>query len=54
MSLAWFATRPSVEAPKSIVDTAVTEPAPASGVDGDAVPALPDAPPAEQPQPDGE
>ena len=54
MSLAWFATRPSVEAPKSIVDTAVTEPAPASGVDGDAVPALPDAPPAEQPQPGGE
>ena len=49
MSLAWFATRPRVEAPKSIVDTAVTEPAPASGVDGDAVPALPDAPPAEQP-----
>lgn len=54
MSLAWFATRPSVEAPKSIVDTVVTDPAPASGVDGDAVPALPDAPPAEQAPPDGE
>jgi preprotein translocase subunit SecG len=49
MSLAWFATRPNVEAPKSIVDTAVTEPEPASGVDSDAVPALPDAPPAGQP-----
>ena len=32
MSLAWFATRPRTEAPKSIVDTVVTEPAPASGV----------------------
>ncbi len=54
MSLAWFATRPQVEAPKSIIDTAVTEPAPASGVDGDAVPALPDAPPAGQPLPGDE
>ncbi len=26
MSLAWFATRPNVEAPKSIVDTVVTDP----------------------------
>ncbi len=43
MSLAWFATRPIAEAPKSIVDT-VTEPAPASGVDADAVPSLPAAP----------
>ena len=40
MSLAWFATRPNAEAPKSIVDTAVTEPAPETGVDRDAVPAL--------------
>jgi preprotein translocase subunit SecG len=54
MSLAWFATRPRAEAPKSIVDTAVTEPAPASGVDGGAVPALPDAPPAQQPEPEGQ
>ena len=50
MSLAWFATRPNAEAPKSIVDTAVTEPAD-TGVDRDAVPALPDAPPAGEPQP---
>lgn len=54
MSLAWFATRPSAEAPKSIVDTVVTEPAPASGVDGGAVPALPDAMPEEPPQPGGQ
>jgi hypothetical protein len=54
MSLAWYATRPRSEAPKSIVDTAVTEPAPASGVDGGAVPALPEAPPAQQPEPDGQ
>ena len=53
MSLAWFATRPNAEAPKSIVDTAVTEPALDTGVDRDAVPALPDAPPAGAPQPDG-
>jgi preprotein translocase subunit SecG len=45
MSLAWFATRPNVEAPKSIVDTVVSEPAPETGVDGDAVPVLPEAPP---------
>ena len=51
MSLAWFATRPNAEAPKSIVDTAVTEPAPDTGVDRDSVPALPDAPPAGEPQP---
>ena len=50
MSLAWFATRPNAEAPKSIVDTAVTEPAD-TGVDRDSVPALPDAPPAGEPQP---
>jgi preprotein translocase subunit SecG len=56
MSLAWFATRPQVEAPKSIVDTAPAEPAPATGVDDDAVPALPaPAPaPAEQPATSGE
>jgi preprotein translocase subunit SecG len=52
MSLAWFATRPSAEAPKSIVDTAVTEPD--AGVDRDAVPALPDAPPAGEPEPGGD
>jgi len=54
MSLAWFATRPKAEAPKSIVDTAVTGPAPASGVDSSSVPALPQAPPAGKPQPDGQ
>ena len=54
MSLAWFATRPSAEAPKSIVDTVVTEPAPASGVDSGEVPALPDATPEEPPQPGGQ
>ena len=48
MTLAWFATRPRTEMPKSIVDT-VTEPAPSSGVDGNSVPALPAAPPAQQP-----
>ncbi len=54
MSLAWFATRPTVEASKSIVDTVVSEPAPASGVDGDSVPALPGAAPAGEPPPGGE
>jgi preprotein translocase subunit SecG len=55
MSLAWFATRPKAEVPKSIVDTAVTEPAPApGGVDRDAVPALPDAAPAGEPEPGSE
>ena len=54
MSLAWFATRPRDEGPKSIVDTVVTEPAPAPGVDAGAVPALPETTPAEQPQPDGQ
>jgi preprotein translocase subunit SecG len=56
MSLAWFATRPQVEAPKSIVDTAPAAPAPAEGVDGDAVPALPESAPApaEQPAPNRE
>ena len=54
MSLAWFATRPKVEAPKSIVDTAVSEPAPSSGVDSGSVPALPQAPPADAPPPSGQ
>jgi preprotein translocase subunit SecG len=54
MSLAWFSTRPVAEAPKSIVDTVQSEPAPEAGVDGDAVPALPDEPPAGQPEPGGE
>ena len=54
MSLAWFATRPRDDGPKSIVDTVVTEPAPASDVDAGAVPALPESPPAEPPQPDGQ
>ncbi len=54
MSLAWFATRPSADVPKSITDTAVTEPAPASGVDAGAVPTLPETPPAEQPAPRGQ
>jgi preprotein translocase subunit SecG len=49
MSLAWFSSRPRVEAPKSIVDTAVTEPEPDAGVDGGAVPALPQEPPAQEP-----
>jgi len=53
MALAWFATRPGVEAPKSIVDTEITEPAPASGVDGGSVPALPESKPADEPAPDG-
>jgi preprotein translocase subunit SecG len=54
MSLAWFSTRPRDEGPKSIVDTVVTEPAPAPGVDAGAVPALPETQPAEQPQPAGQ
>ncbi len=54
LSLAWFATRPKAEAPKSIVDTAVTEPAPASGVDAGSVPELPQAPPADAPAPSGQ
>jgi preprotein translocase subunit SecG len=54
MSLAWFATRPRAEAPKSIVDTVQTEPAPASGVDGGSVPALPETPPADKPAPTGQ
>jgi preprotein translocase subunit SecG len=54
MSLAWFSTRPVADAPKSIVDTVQSEPAPAAGVDADAVPALPDEPPAGQPEPGGE
>jgi preprotein translocase subunit SecG len=53
MSLAWFATRPKTEAPKSIVDTELTEPAatPPPDVDGGTVPALPESPPAQQPEP---
>lgn len=47
MSLAWFATRPKVEAPTSIVDT----PAPVQGVGEGAVPALPESAPAEAPAP---
>ncbi len=56
MSLAWFATRPQVETPKSIVDTVVTEPAPApvNGVDADSVPALPESKPADEPAPGGQ
>ncbi len=54
MSLAWFATRPSADAPKSITDSAVTEPAPAPDVDPGAVPKLPETPPAEQPAPSGQ
>jgi preprotein translocase subunit SecG len=54
MSLAWFATRPQAERSESIVDQLVTEPAPAAGVDADAVPALPDATPQEQPAPAGQ
>jgi len=54
MSLAWFSTRPRDEGPKSIVDTVVTTPAPASGVDAGAVPTLPETAPAEQPQPAGQ
>jgi preprotein translocase subunit SecG len=48
MSLAWFATRPQVQQPDSLVDQLVTEPAmsvpaPApADVDGDAVPELAD------------
>ena len=49
MALAWFATRPRTDVPKSLVDTAVTQPAPSSGVDETSVPALPAAPPAQQP-----
>jgi len=54
ISLAWFATRPQVEAPKSIVDTTVTQPEARSGMDGGAVPALPEAPAAEQDAPPGD
>jgi preprotein translocase subunit SecG len=54
MSLAWFATRPQVEAPKSIVDTAPAAPAPAPGLEDDAVPALPEQAPDAPPAPNGE
>src|SRR4030095_2853279 len=51
MTLAWYATRPRADVPKSIVGTTtVTEPAPSSGVDESSVPALPAAPPAQQPE----
>ncbi len=47
ISLAWFATRPRAEAPDSVVDTLVTEPAAPADIDGDTVPTLSDpiAPP---------
>lgn len=53
MSLAWFATRPQAEQRESIVDQLVTEPAPAGGVDADAVPELPESTAPEQPAPAG-
>ncbi|MEX2200726.1 MAG: preprotein translocase subunit SecG [Dongiaceae bacterium] len=51
MSLAWFATRPQAERSDSIVDSLVTEPAPAAGVDPDAVPTLPGSTPPAEPAP---
>ncbi|MGH8130410.1 MAG: preprotein translocase subunit SecG [Steroidobacteraceae bacterium] len=56
MSLAWFATRPQAEKRDSLVDTVVTEPAPApaADVDADAVPALPESPPPDEPASDGQ
>jgi preprotein translocase subunit SecG len=54
MSLAWFATRPQVEARESIVDSIDTEPAPAPGVDADAVPELPAPAPDEKREPEKE
>ncbi|HEY5559181.1 MAG TPA: preprotein translocase subunit SecG [Steroidobacteraceae bacterium] len=54
VSLAWFATRPQVEQPDSIVDKLVTEPAPAADVAADSVPALPETAAPEQPAPTGE
>ena len=54
VSLAWFATRPQVEQPDSIVDKLVTEPAPAADVAADLVPALPETATPEQPAPAGE
>ena len=54
VSLAWFATRPQVEQPDSIVDKLVTEPAPAADVAADSVPALPETAASEQPAPAGE
>ncbi len=45
MSLAWYATRPRAEVPKSIVDTVVSDPTPATGVDDGAVPSLPETKP---------
>ncbi len=53
MSLAWFTTRPQAEPRDSIVETVVTEPAPAADVDADAVPALPESSPQQEPAPDG-
>ncbi len=54
MSLAWFATRPQAEKRESIVDSVVTEPAPAAEVDADTIPALPETEPADEPAPDGQ
>ena len=54
MSLAWFATRPQVEARESIVDSISTEPASAPAVDPDAVPELPAPAPEEKREPDKE
>lgn len=54
VSLAWFATRPRAEAPKSIVDVPVSQPAPSSGVDTGSVPTLPQAPPEDAPKPAGQ
>ena len=54
MSLAWFATRPQAEAPASIVDKLVTEPAPAADIAPDLVPSLPGSTVPEQPAPAGE
>ncbi len=42
LSLAWFATRSHAERPDSIVDKLTTEPAPATDVAPDSVPALPE------------
>ncbi|MGH8197256.1 MAG: preprotein translocase subunit SecG [Steroidobacteraceae bacterium] len=54
MSLAWFSTRPGTEVRDSIVDSVVTEPAPAADVDADAVPALPESTPEKEPAPGGQ
>ena len=51
ISLAWFATRPQVERPGSLIDTMVTEPSVPAAIDGDAVPELPDSAATPAPQP---